>query len=258
MNLEINELKHEVDTLRRQVQRLNDEREIRDLIITYARGCDRGNDPEIIGPLFAERSTWESKGFGRYEGRDVIAAALKGIAGEKIWWSLHYMIGIHVDVGAEGSDGKLQCYLWETATIPNSKTGDAEAHFVGATYDCDVEKVDGKWLFTRMELILNMASPYAEGWVRKRYPDGTKLQPYFVSLEPGKYHWCSCGRSANQPFCDGSHKATSRVPIEFEVAVPSDVVLCGCKMSKTGHLCDGSHLGLKLPASDSPSANLRP
>ena len=29
-----------------------------------------------------------------------------------------------------------------------------------------------------------------------------------VDLEEGKeYHWCSCGMSKKQPFCDGSHKA---------------------------------------------------
>ena len=32
--------------------------------------------------------------------------------------------------------------------------------------------------------------------------------PYEVELEAGTYYWCSCGRSATQPFCDGSHKGT--------------------------------------------------
>lgn len=30
--------------------------------------------------------------------------------------------------------------------------------------------------------------------------------PYILEMEPGKYAWCTCGRSATQPFCDGSHK----------------------------------------------------
>ncbi len=33
--------------------------------------------------------------------------------------------------------------------------------------------------------------------------------PYALELEAGDYYWCACGRSANQPFCDGSHKETS-------------------------------------------------
>ncbi|MCA1760054.1 MAG: CDGSH iron-sulfur domain-containing protein [Bacteroidales bacterium] len=30
-----------------------------------------------------------------------------------------------------------------------------------------------------------------------------------VTLETGTYHWCACGRSNNQPFCDGSHQGTA-------------------------------------------------
>jgi len=30
--------------------------------------------------------------------------------------------------------------------------------------------------------------------------------PYVQKAEAGKaYAWCACGRSENQPFCDGSH-----------------------------------------------------
>lgn len=29
---------------------------------------------------------------------------------------------------------------------------------------------------------------------------------YGPDLEPGDYCWCACGRSKNQPFCDGTHK----------------------------------------------------
>lgn len=36
-----------------------------------------------------------------------------------------------------------------------------------------------------------------------------KKGPFAVELEAGKnYHWCACGKSANQPFCDGSHKGS--------------------------------------------------
>ena len=32
--------------------------------------------------------------------------------------------------------------------------------------------------------------------------------PIAVEVEEGKsYWWCTCGKSAKQPFCDGSHKA---------------------------------------------------
>ena len=42
----------------------------------------------------------------------------------------------------------------------------------------------------------------------KAEPVVAQAAPYPVEVEAGKtYFWCACGRSANQPFCDGSHKA---------------------------------------------------
>ena len=31
-------------------------------------------------------------------------------------------------------------------------------------------------------------------------------QPAVLTLDSGTYHWCQCGRSKSQPFCDGTHK----------------------------------------------------
>lgn len=68
--------------------------------------------------------------------------------------------------------------------------------------------------------------------------------PYEVVLEPGTYFWCACGRSRNQPFCDGSHDVTSLEPVEFEVTEKRTVYLCGCKRSKKKPFCDGTHATL--------------
>ncbi|MEW8561063.1 MAG: CDGSH iron-sulfur domain-containing protein, partial [Candidatus Thiodiazotropha sp.] len=38
-------------------------------------------------------------------------------------------------------------------------------------------------------------------------------QPIDVELDAGReYWWCACGRSSNQPFCDGSHQGTGIEP----------------------------------------------
>jgi CDGSH-type Zn-finger protein len=65
--------------------------------------------------------------------------------------------------------------------------------------------------------------------------------PYALELEPGKYWWCACGRSAKQPFCDGSHKDTGITPVAFEVEEAKKVWLCGCKHTKAKPFCDGTH-----------------
>lgn len=66
--------------------------------------------------------------------------------------------------------------------------------------------------------------------------------PYPVQLEAGKsYFWCACGLSANQPFCDGSHKTTSLSPVKLEATESKTVYLCGCKHSASPVYCDGTH-----------------
>lgn len=66
--------------------------------------------------------------------------------------------------------------------------------------------------------------------------------PYPVEVEAGKkYFWCACGRSANQPFCDGSHKGSDFTPVAFTAEESKRVFFCGCKHSKKAPLCDGSH-----------------
>jgi CDGSH-type Zn-finger protein len=66
--------------------------------------------------------------------------------------------------------------------------------------------------------------------------------PYPVKVEAGKsYFWCACGRSATQPFCDGSHKGSGLTPVKFEATESKTLYFCGCKHTATPVLCDGSH-----------------
>jgi CDGSH-type Zn-finger protein len=72
-------------------------------------------------------------------------------------------------------------------------------------------------------------------------PVCAQKSPYAVELEPGDYHWCACGRSKKQPFCDGSHAGTSIVPTKFTITQKETKYLCGCKATKTQPFCDGAH-----------------
>ena len=69
--------------------------------------------------------------------------------------------------------------------------------------------------------------------------------PMPVEVEEGKhYFWCSCGKSAKQPFCDGSHKDTGMTPVKFTAPASKKVFFCGCKKSAKSPLCDGTHAKL--------------
>lgn len=73
-------------------------------------------------------------------------------------------------------------------------------------------------------------------------PVVARTTPYSVLVEAGKHYlWCACGRSENQPFCDGSHKCTGMTPVTFEAEKKEWIWFCGCKQTGNAPLCDGSH-----------------
>jgi CDGSH-type Zn-finger protein len=66
--------------------------------------------------------------------------------------------------------------------------------------------------------------------------------PIPATLEADRdYYWCTCGKSARQPFCDGSHKGSSLAPLAFRVAAAGEKYLCTCKATANPPYCDGSH-----------------
>jgi len=67
-------------------------------------------------------------------------------------------------------------------------------------------------------------------------------KPVKVNLAKGQeYHFCTCGRSKSQPFCDGSHVGTSFKPRVIVSEEDGDAYLCACKHTANTPFCDGSH-----------------
>lgn len=73
-------------------------------------------------------------------------------------------------------------------------------------------------------------------------PEIALKNPAVLELEPGEsYWWCACGRSKNQPFCDGSHQGTEFSPVEVKVDKKKNYALCQCKRTGDSPWCDGRH-----------------
>ena len=69
--------------------------------------------------------------------------------------------------------------------------------------------------------------------------------PIGIAVEAGKdYWWCACGKSASQPFCDGSHKGSSFSPVKWTAAESKQAFFCACKQTATQPLCNGAHKAL--------------
>lgn len=72
------------------------------------------------------------------------------------------------------------------------------------------------------------------------------VKPIVTALKAGEiYAYCTCGRSQNQPFCDGSHQGTTFSSMKFYVDDDTKKPLCTCKQTQNPPYCDGSHRGMK-------------
>jgi len=76
-------------------------------------------------------------------------------------------------------------------------------------------------------------------------PNVADNKPAKVELEKGKeYYFCTCGQSANQPYCDGSHQGGVFTPQAFIAEKDGTAYLCACKQTANAPFCDGKHLML--------------
>jgi len=67
-------------------------------------------------------------------------------------------------------------------------------------------------------------------------------KPVKVELSQGQeYYFCTCGKSKNQPFCDGSHVGTPFNPRVVVADKDGEAYLCACKHTANAPFCDGTH-----------------
>jgi len=96
-------------------------------------------------------------------------------------------------------------------------------------------------------------------------------KPVKVNLSQGQeYHFCTCGRSRSQPFCDGSHAGTEFAPRVIVSDEDQEAYLCACKHTRTAPFCDGTHAhftaaqvgsegpGVPASANEAPAARATP
>ena len=76
-------------------------------------------------------------------------------------------------------------------------------------------------------------------------PNDAAGMPIAITLAPGVYYRCTCGKSQHLPFCDESHRGSGG-PLRFEITERRKVYLCSCGKSGNQPYCD-STCGVKLP-----------
>lgn len=67
-------------------------------------------------------------------------------------------------------------------------------------------------------------------------------RPYKIDVKANeKKAFCTCAKTNNAPFCDGSHKGHDIEPHRVTFDKDQTVSICGCGLSKKMPFCDGSH-----------------
>lgn len=81
------------------------------------------------------------------------------------------------------------------------------------------------------------------------------VEPRGVELTKGEeYAFCRCGRSKDQPFCDGSHEGSGIEPLIFTAEEDGEAYLCQCKQSGNLPYCDGTHAQFDQDAVGQPAS----
>ena len=153
------------DRLRSRLARLESIEAIRRLKAQYARYCDPQHDVDGLMSLFTEDAVFDiGEEYGVYRGAGRIREFLDG-ATDIIPWAIHYMIAPVIDVAEDNLTARGSWYLWQLATMP-SEGGGTQAVWIAGVYTDDFVNRDGRWLLSKVELRMQIMSPYEAGWAR--------------------------------------------------------------------------------------------
>ena len=104
----------------------------------------------------------EASYHGRMEGKAAIREFFARVS-ESVSFSLHYMNGPTIEIGASGEDATGHWYRFETLTV------DDRAVWLAATYDDEYVKRGGRWQFRHVRAEIIYMTPYESGWVKEPF-----------------------------------------------------------------------------------------
>lgn len=141
---------------------------IRNLRAEYAYVCDAGFDPHRIAATFTEDGVFDAGAFGRFEGREAIAAYFAAVP-EMLSWSMHVMGTSRIEVADGAREATGRWYFLEPCIME-----DADTWVMGAYDDKYRLDDDGRWRFVEVRLEPRVVSSYDNGWGPGVFPPEEK------------------------------------------------------------------------------------
>jgi len=147
--------------------RLEAESEITRLKAAYAGLCDRGYPAEPLAAQFTQDGVFDGgKRFGVHTGRAELVSYFTGISAS-IVWALHYMVGPSITVNDTLSTAVGTWYLWQPCTL--LVDGQRVPTWISGSYADQYRRVDGTWLFSRVQLVCETVTDTRGNWVEKPF-----------------------------------------------------------------------------------------
>ena len=124
---------------------VQDRMQIDDLFIRYTCALDAGDVEGVVG-CFAEDGSLVSPAVGEHKGRPAVREFARRFARfrERGSQLRHVISNLRVDIDGTGERGSAKCYL----VVFLTRDG-ASRMLAPGTYDVELVKVDGQWLFQR-------------------------------------------------------------------------------------------------------------
>jgi len=150
--------------LAERVQRLEDDRAIRDLKHEY---CYRLDDRDWDGTveLFTPDTVLDYGGLGTYEGRDGVRKFAEGFIAESLEATAHAVHNGVIDVDGDEATGRW--YVTSFITLANGTSGVRMGEYEEQYRRCD----DGEWRIASLWLRFRYSADYDDGWPDLRTHD---------------------------------------------------------------------------------------
>ncbi|MCU1497186.1 MAG: hypothetical protein JWM47_1139 [Acidimicrobiales bacterium] len=154
--------------LEQRIDRIEDEREIGQLMYRYIEACDHIHDAELIGSFFATDGVWEGGNryavWGRTAGREAIVAMFVDTP-DVLPFTVHWLTNPRVEVAPDGERATGRWEVLQAATFGHSQT----PVWVGARYDNEFCRTAEGWRIAHLRYADVFVTPFSEGWVATPY-----------------------------------------------------------------------------------------
>lgn len=147
------------DDLAARVDRLESIEAIKKLKHVYMEYCDLGYPPAHLGPLFVDEAVWTNAIFGHHDGRKAIETFFGGVSAQ-IVFAAHLAMNFIIDVDGDTAKGRWRILMPCTMLEDGKKV----SRWILGDYVEEYVRRDGKWLFKRIDFLVNFNVPQLESW----------------------------------------------------------------------------------------------